>query len=37
MTTWIAIVVLSALTGFICARKLGGGIGRLKSLRPEVQ
>jgi hypothetical protein len=27
MTTWIAIAVLSALTGFICARKLSGWMG----------
>jgi hypothetical protein len=29
VTTWIAIVALSALTGFICARKLGGWTGAL--------
>ena len=27
MTVWIAIVVLSALTGVICARQLSGWIG----------
>ena len=27
MTVWIAIVVFSALTGFICARKLSGRMG----------
>jgi hypothetical protein len=29
MTTWIAIVVLSALAGHLCARKLSGWTGAL--------
>ena len=29
MSVWIAIVVLSALTGFACARQLSGFIGAL--------
>lgn len=32
MTIWIAIITLSALVGFVCARRLSGKIGVLAAL-----